>query len=182
MIDIVVVGLSGALIIACVRALRAEWLAAPTSWRLIALSGLPLVAGGAGFALRFWVPTPGPYRANELYPLGPYLNAWAVSFGFMWLAFGLLLYCLALQTPRTWRLWITLLVAFVVAWLPHGVIGIGFALAGHNEPSIQLYTDWASRLPGLISLVTSVLLMLAHFGCAAVGFGLTGLQLQRTKT
>jgi len=49
------------------------------------------------------------------YPMGPYLNTWAVSFGFMWLAFGLVFFALALQTPRTNRLWLALLAGWVLA-------------------------------------------------------------------
>jgi len=69
--------------------LRPDLRAAPLAWRLLGASGIPLVIGGLGFIVRFWKPLPGPYLANAVYPLGPYLNAWAVSFGFMWLAFGL---------------------------------------------------------------------------------------------
>ena len=85
------------LITTCVVTLRQDLGAAPRPWRLLASSGIPLAVGGLGFLVRFWEPLPGPYLANEVYPLGPYLNAWAVSFGFMWLAFGLAFFALALR-------------------------------------------------------------------------------------
>jgi len=129
--------------------------------------------------VRFWEPLPGPYRANELYPLGPYLNAWAVSFGFMWLAFGLVFYSLALRPPYTARSWSLLLVAWGLAWLPHGIIGIGFAIAGANEASVRLYRDWASDWPGLLRLCASAVILLAHFGLAIAGFGAIGRKLRR---
>ncbi len=157
-----VASLSAHFVAVCVLLLWSDLRAAPRSWQLLAGSGLPLALGGLGFILRFWQPLPRPYRANESYPLGPYLNAWAVSFGFMWLAFGLVFLALALRTPRTGWLWLVLLAAWVLAWLPHGVIGIGFAWAGSNRPSVELYRTWASRWPGLIVLGTSSLILLVH--------------------
>jgi hypothetical protein len=141
---------SVALFVFCIRLLWSDWRITPRNWQILAASALPLAIGGVGFIIRFWKPLPGPYRANESYPLGPYLNAWAVSFGFMWLAFGLVFFVLALRVPRTPRLGVALLVAWILAWLPHGIIGIGFALAGSNQPSIALYRGWASRWPGLL--------------------------------
>jgi len=153
--------------------------AAPRSWQVLAASGLPLLLAGLGFVLRFWQPLAGPYIANKSYPLGPYLNTWAVSFGFMWLAFGLIFFSLALQTPRTTRLWLTLLIAWGLSWLPHGIIGVGFAVAGSNEPSVEVYRSWASRWPGLMVLATSALTMLAHFALAIIGFVLTAIELRQ---
>jgi hypothetical protein len=170
---------SAGLVAACVIAVRKDLRAAPRSWQLLACSGIPLALGGLGFVVRFWEPAPGPYRANELYPLGPYLNAWAVSFGFMWLAFGLVFYALALQAPRTWRTWVLLLVAWILAWLPHGIIGVGFATAGSNQPSVDLYRGMASRWLGLLRLSAGSLVLLAHFGLSLVGFALTGRELRR---
>jgi len=146
------VALSTGLIAACLVGLRREFRSAPREWRVLAASGVPLALGGLGFVVRFWEPLPGPYMANVRYPLGPYLNAWAVSFGFMWLAFGLAFFALAVLAPRTWRLWVTLLVAWFLAWLPHGIIGVGFAVGGTSRSSVQLYRDWASQWPGLMQL------------------------------
>ena len=175
-----VTGLAAALAAGCVLMLREDLRRAPRSWRMLACSGIPLALGGLGFIIRFWEPSPGPYRANELYPLGPYLNAWAVSFGFMWLAFGLAFYALALRAPRTWPTWCLLLAAWFLAWLPHGIIGLGFALAGSNEPSIRLYREWASAWPGFIRLCASAAILLAHFGLSGFGFVATGRTLRRS--
>jgi len=154
---------------------------APRSWQLLAASGLPLALGGLGFAARFWEPTTGPYRANELYPFGLYLNAWAVSFGFMWLAFGLVFFGCALRAPRTGRTWLALLVAWILAWVPHAIIGIGFLAAGSNQPSIDLYRASGSRWTGLLTLVSGSLVLLLHFGLSVLGFILTGLALRRDR-
>ena len=162
------------LVVACILMLRDDWGSAPRGWKLLACSGVPLAMGGLGFILRFWEPLPGPFRANELYPLGPYLNAWAVSFGFMWLAFGLAFYAFALRAPHTSRTWFTLLVVWVLAWIPHGIIGIGFAVAGDNVESVQLYQDWASEWPGLIALGVSALILIGHFTLSLLGFATTG--------
>jgi len=175
-------GLSALFVALCVRLHWNDLRAAPRSWQLLAASGLPLSLGGLGFIVRFWEPLSGPYRANESYPLGPYLNAWAVSFGFMWLAFGLVFFALALRTPRTRRLWLTLLAGWVLAWLPHGIIGIGFLLAGSNHVSVEFYRTWASKWPGLIVLGTSTVILLTHFGLALWGFMRTGLELQRAAS
>ena len=162
-----------------VVALRRDLAGAPRGWQLLACSGIPLALGGLGFVVRFWKPTPGPYLANRMYPLGPYLNAWAVSFGFMWLAFGLVFFALALQGSRSWRTWLLLLVAWFLAWLPHGIIGIGFAAAGSNQPSIDLYRNYAAHWRGLLRLSVSSFILLTHFGLALVGFARTGRALWR---
>ncbi len=170
---------SASLVVLGVVLLRCDLRAAPRGWQFLACSGVPLALGGLGFVLRFWEPTSGPYRANELYPLGPYLNAWAVSFGFMWVAFGLVFYGLALQAPRTWRTWLLLFAGWSLAWLPHGIIGLGFAAAGSNQPSFDLYRAWASRWPGLVQLWASAFVLLAHLGLSIMGFALTGRALWR---
>jgi hypothetical protein len=176
-----VVGVAGAAFLAVLVAFRADYRSATLGWQLLVMSGVLLAVGGVDFAVRFWEPTRGPYRANQLYPLGPYLNAWAVSFGFTWIAFGLLFVVLALLGARQplARLWVALLASWVVCWLPHGVIGVGFAWAGHNEPSLRLYLDWASGWVGMIRLCASSLLLLGHFACSIGGFVVTGLQLCR---
>ena len=177
-----VTALAAALVAVPLVLLREDWRTAPRGWQFLAGSGVALALGGLGFIVRFWEPLPGPYRANELYPLGPYVNAWAVSFGFMWLAFGLLFVGLALRGPRTPVTWLILVVAWVVAWIPHGIIGIGFAAAGGNEASVQLYRDWASEWPGLLRLSASALILLAHLGLSTVGFALTSRALLRGGT
>ena len=177
-----VAALSVGLITMCLVTLRQDLRAAPRPWRLLASSGIPLALGGLGFLVRFWEPLPGPYRANEVYPLGPYLNASAVSFGFMWVAFGLAFFALALRAPPTGRTWCVLAVTWFLAWLPHGIIAIGFAAGGSNDPSLRLYGTWASEWPGLLGFYASALILLAHFGLSAVGFVATGRQLWRQRS
>ena len=162
-----------AVLFACILLIRQEIRTAHWPWRILAGSGIPLAIGGLGFILRFWEPQRGPYLANVLYPLGPYLNAWAVSFGFMWLSFGLAFLALTLMAPHDGRLWTILFTAWVLAWIPHGIIGIGFAWAGSNEPSVALYRDWGSTKHGLLRLVSGVLILFTHFTFAIGGFILT---------
>jgi hypothetical protein len=145
-------------------------------WRLLGASGLPLGVAGVAFVARFWNPTPGPYLANELYPYGTHLNAWAVSFGFTWLAFGVLFAGLTLLGSRGSKLvvWATLVASWLVCWLPHGVIGLAFTIAGHNEPSAQAYRQWASTVRGFWLVLGGSFALLAHFGLSIAGFILTG--------
>jgi len=177
-----VTGLAAVLFAIATLFLWRDLRAAPRAWQLLAASGLPLALGGLGFAVRFWEPTAGPYLANQLYPFGPYLNAWAVSFGFMWLAFGLAFFTLALRAPRTGLTWLALLVAWVLAWLPHGVIGVGFAVAGSNQPSFKSYGAWGSDWPGFVVLASGSLILVAHFTLSVLGFGATGWSLWRNRT
>lgn len=165
--------LSAGLLFGCLFLLRDDLRGAPRAWQLLAGSGVPLALGGLGFIVRFWQPLPGPYRVNDLYPLGTYVNAWAVSFGFMWLAFGLTFYTLALRAPRTPRTWVALLVAWVLAWLPHGIIAVGFLFAGDNQPSVGLYRDWAGQWPGLLQLGASAVILLSHVALSILGFSLS---------
>lgn len=174
-------GVSAILAVACVGLLRRDFRTAPRSWRWLAVSGPPLALAGLGFILRFWRPLPGPYLANESYPLGPYVNTWAVSFGFMWLAYGLAFFALAIRMPRDARSWAVLLVTWILAWLPHFLIGVGFAVAGSNRPSVGIYRAWASSWPGLFVLAGSAIAMLLHFVFAACGFSLAALQIRRAE-
>jgi hypothetical protein len=174
-----VIGLAVAIFAATTMFLWPDLRAAPLGWQLLGASGLPLALGGLGFAIRFWDPTPGPYLANELYPFGTLLNAWAVSFGFMWLAFGLAFFALAVRGRQSGRTWLALLVAWVFAWLPHGVIGIAFAVAGSNQPSIEFYREWGSESRGFLILVGSGAIVLCHLVLSVLGFALSGLDLHR---
>ncbi len=150
-------------------------------WRLLGASGLPLGVAGVTFVARFWNPTPGPYLANVLYPYGTHLNAWAVSFGFTWLAFGVLFAGLSLLGSRRAKLavWATLVATWLVCWLPHGVIGLTFAIAGHNEPSVQTYRQWASSLRGFWLFLGGSLTLLVHWSLSIAGFVLTGHEIWR---
>jgi len=174
-----VIGFALAIFAAITVLLWPDLRATPRGWQLLAASGLPLALGGLGFAIRFWDPTTGPYLANELYPFGTLLNAWAVSFGFMWLAFGLAFFAFAVRGGHSGRTWLALFVAWVVAWLPHGVIGIAFAVTGSNQRSIELYREWGSEWGGFLTLVGSSVILLAHFVLSVLGFALSGLDLRR---
>lgn len=156
---------------------------ASLGWRLLSASGIPLGVTGVNFILRFWHPTAGPYRANELYPYGSHLQTWAVSFGFAWVAFGLMFTGLALLAVKNSRriVWLTLLASWFICWLPHGIIGIGFAWAGQNAPSVDAYQNWASSSAGFALLLFNALTLLAHFVLSLSGFVLTGLELRRER-
>ena len=163
--------------------LRPAFRAAPIGWRLLSVSGIPLSLAGLIFIIRFWQPTAGPYRANDLYPYGNHLHAWAVSFGFTWLAFGLLFAGLALLGSRsTGRVvWATLLASWFICWLPHGVIGVAFAWVGQNAPNVEVYRRWASEPHGFFVLLSGAVILLAHFGLSILGFVMTGVEIRRGK-
>jgi hypothetical protein len=156
---------------------------ASPGWRLLSASGIPLSVLGINFVIRFWNPTPGPYLANHLYPFGDHLHAWAVSFGFTWLAFGLLFAVLALLASRdkSRLVWAALLAGWFICWLPHGVIGLAFAWAGGSAPSVETYSKWSSEPQGFILLLFNALALLAHFGLSIVGFVMTGLDFRRDR-
>lgn len=163
---------SAAAIAVCARHWRYGWRNLPRGWQVLALSGVALSLGGIEFIFRFWEPRSGPYLVNEWYPFGAYLNAWAVSFGFMWLAFGLLFGTAAILGPRGLALWLALLATWLIAWLPHAVIVGGFLLGGQQESTA--YSDWAEDWPRSLSLWVSGLLLVGHASLSTIGFILTG--------
>ncbi len=157
--------------------LRPTYIAAPLGWRILAHAGWPLSLAGAVFVLRFWNPTSGPFRANVRYPFGSHLSAWAVSFGFTWIALGLLFTALAILTPRgaaARDAWLALFAAWIVCWLPHGVIAAAFLLGGTDPQSVTDYRDWGSNPVGALILVADALLLLLHVGLSVAGFAMTG--------
>ncbi len=98
------------------------WRLLPFASILYALVGLPFLLAGE--------PTAGPYRDGERYPFGTELQAWQVTVGVDWLAFGLLFAVAAVtarQLPNHW-LRAALIVSGALIWLPHLVIGLAFAL------------------------------------------------------
>lgn len=134
------------------------------------------------------VPSLWPLRdavaaSTELYPYGSHLQTWVVSFGFAWVAFGMLFAVLALVGARESSriIWIALLAGWFICWLPPGIIGVGFAWAGQNAPSVRAYQDWASRPAGFALLLFNALILLAHFGLSLTGFVLTGMGLRRVR-
>ena len=178
----IVVGISAFLFTAALLPLWPTWRAASRPWQLLACSGIPLALGGLGFAVRFWHPTAGPYLANVRYPFGSHLNAWAVSFGFMWLAFGLLFFLAACAAPHTTRIWFGLLGAWCLAWLPHVVIGVAAAAAGGNAPSVERYRQWGSRSSGALILLSSAIILVLHLGLSLLGFVLTARELRQHRS
>jgi hypothetical protein len=152
--------------------------AMPLAWRLLAWSGVPLALSGFGFATRFWTPSPGPYVANSLYPFGGHLQAWAVSFGFTWAAYGLLFTGAVLLVARqaSRRSWSLLLASWLLCVWPHAIIAISFAWNGANEQSARVYGRWwASNPVARIVLVSGAVLTLWHFTFVIAGFIATGL-------
>lgn len=157
--------------------LRHAYRTVPLGWRLLAHAGWPLSLAGAVFVVRFWAPTDGPYRANVRYPFGAHLNAWAVSFGFTWIALGLLFSALAILTPRAAGArpaWLALLAAWLVCWLPHGVIALGFIFGGTDPRSVTDYRAWGAQPVGALILIADALLLVLHIGLSAAGFALAG--------
>ncbi len=156
---------------------------APISARLLSASGVALSIVGINFIIRFWEPTSGPYRANELYPYGDHLHAWAVSFGFTWLAFGLLFAALALLGSRgaSRVVWAALLAGWLLCWFPHGIIGLAFAWAGGNAQSVETYRKWGSAPQGFILLLFNALMLLAHFGLSISGFAAKAIESRRER-
>jgi hypothetical protein len=154
------------------RLVTRELTHSPLAWRLLAWSGIPLALGGLGFAVRFWRPSSGPYVANQLYPFGGHLQAWAVSFGFTWLAFGLLFTgaVVCASHRQDWPTWALLLTSWCLCWLPHLIIGIGFALYGANRQSVRFYEKWARDPGGAIILASSSLVLVWHFAFSIAGF------------
>ncbi len=166
-------------------ALRRTYAERALGWRLLAHAGWPLVLAGALFVLRFWTPTSGPYLANERYPFGDYVATWAVSFGFTWIAFGLLFSALAVLAPsadaRQSRLvWYVLASTWMLCWLPHGIIAIGVAAGGLAPESVTRYHTWAQRPRGTLVLAADTLLLQLHFGCSVAGFVLAARDAWRT--
>ena len=171
----------GALVAGMVLALRRDYVRCAAGWRLLAHAGWPLILAGAMFVLRFWTPTTGPYRANVRYPFGDHLAAWAVSFGFTWIAFGLLFAALAVLAPRAATdargargAWLALAATWVRCWLPHGIIGVAVAAGGLDRASVDTYVEWAARPLGALTLAADTGLLLLHAGLSVAGFLVAG--------
>lgn len=179
----ITVSISVLIALAVLTSLLPAFRTAPLSWRLLSASGVPLSILGVNFIIRFWNPTAGPYRANELYPFGDHLHTWAVSFGFAWLAFGMLFAVLAVSVSRgaSWNVWAALLAGWFICWLPHGIIGLAFAFAGGNAPSVETYNKWASEPQGFALLLFNALALLTHFGLSILGFIMTGIEIRRER-
>jgi hypothetical protein len=98
-------------------------------WRLLWLSGLLFVPGGILWLTR-WEPSWGPYAVGERYPFGSDVQAWEVSMGFAFVAFGILFSgatILACKARSRWA-WTALLLSWVLLMLPHAVIVLAFII------------------------------------------------------
>ncbi len=175
---IVIAGLAFACVLAmvAVHGLREAYARQPRSRRLLAHAAWPLAAIGAIFVARFWTPTNGPYIADVRYPFGSAVDSWAVSFGFTWIAFGLLFGSLAVlaPSPPSRPTFVVLLFTWALCWLPHGVIGLGVALEGTTAESANRYHAWAGHPLGAAVLAVDAALLLLHFGLSLAGFALEG--------
>ncbi len=170
---LVAICLAALIYIGAVAGILHRLASAPVSWRLLGWSGVPLAFSGFGFATRFWNPTAGPYLANKAYPFGGHLQAWAVSFGFTWVAFGLLFTAAALFVSRnpTRQGWFVLLASWLLCVFPHAIIAIAFAWNGANRESIEFYNRWSKSNPvGSKVLVSGALMTLWHFSFCIAGF------------
>jgi hypothetical protein len=61
------------------------------------------------------------------------------------------------------------------------VIGLAFAWAGHNAPSLEAYGKWASESQGFFVLLSGAVILLAHFGLSILGFVMTGVEIRRER-
>ncbi|OGO65216.1 MAG: hypothetical protein A2030_03320 [Chloroflexi bacterium RBG_19FT_COMBO_50_10] len=115
-------------------------------WRLLALSGLWFIPSGAILIWMSWHPTPGPYVIGERYPYGTLSEAWQVSLGFGWVAFGLLFFGMALlgeQWKSRW-LWFSLLISTILVLFPHIWFGVMMVL---DDPTLRNFGPWWIALP-----------------------------------
>lgn len=106
-------------------------------------------------------------------PSGP----WAVSFGFMWVAFGVLFSALAVLAPASAtdargarQAVLALLATWVFCWAPHLIIAVAVAVGGMDSRSMARYGAWASRPAGALTLSTDGVLLARPFLLSASGF------------
>lgn len=141
-----------------------------TGWNLLAFSGFAYVLGGVLLVVLTWKPKPGPYAIGERYPYGGYLEAWQVSLGFAFLAFGILFGVGSLigSKVRNKYLWLGLLASFVLMWFPHLFIGVAHVF---EDPSLSNLGVWTKfTVP-----------ILAWMAIASFGFFLSWRDLRKGK-
>lgn len=181
---VMAVSVAALIYLAAVAGVLRRLASAPLPWQLLGWSGVPLVLSGFGFVSRFWIPTAGPYIANKVYPFGGHLHAWAVAFGFTWVAFALLFTAAALMVSQnpSWQGWSLLLASWILCVFPHAIIAIAFAWNGANRESIEFYRNWSKSSPvGLKTLISGTLLTLWHFSFCIAGFIGTARQIFRKR-
>jgi len=116
---------------------------------ILLLAGLGYVPGGILLILTSWRATPGPYEIGLRYPFGGPLEAWQVTTGFAFVAYGIGFAGLVHAHSRTGSrpLWAVLALSFGVMWLPHLLIGSAF-LAG--DPTAATLGPWKAYLPAIL--------------------------------
>ncbi len=107
------------------------------SWKLLWISGLLFVPGGAIWTMK-WQPSLGPYMVGEKYPFGSHVNTWEVSMGFGFVAFGVLFAEASIPASKSKnRLsWVGLLISWVLLMFPHALVGVTFVL---DDPSLAVW-------------------------------------------
>jgi len=140
---VLITGLTAGYIWHCWRARRLSRMG--LGWKLLWLAGVQFVPGGVLWLLQ-WHPRPGPYAVGETYPFGDYVDAWEVSMGFAFVAFGLLFAEAAVLAAgkRSAASWLTLLATWALLMFPHGLITLMFAL---DDPSLASLGVSAYGLP-----------------------------------
>jgi hypothetical protein len=121
-----------------------------TGWGLLAFAGFGYVPSGVLLAILSWKPTPGPYAVGQLYPYGGYANAWQVTAGFAFAAFGLLFVGVVIGAARlrSRTLWWLALGGFALMWFPHAFMGIAFF---YYDPSLSGLEWWEGTLPPILA-------------------------------
>jgi hypothetical protein len=115
-----------------------------------------------------WKATPGPYEIGRLYPYGSYLNAWQVTNGFSFMAFGLLFLTavFAAAKYRSQLLWVVALGSYILMWFPHAYMGVAFFA---YDPSLVSLEMWLTVIPAI----------LAWMLVSGLGFWLSGRDLRK---
>ncbi len=151
------------------------------SWRILSVSGLLLAAFGLVWVLRAWEPTGAPYRIATTYPFGTHLRAWQVTFGFTWVAFGLLFFAASLRAAAhpTHLTWLALVGSWLVCMLPHGIIGFAVALAGQDVTQTLDVGARAGAGESSVVLLATGLAGVLLLSVPAVGFCWTWWELPR---
>ena len=116
---------------------------------VLLLAGLGYVPGGILLILASWQATPGPYQIGLRYPFGGPLEAWQVTAGFAFVAYGIGFAGLVHAHSRTGSrlLWAVLAISFGVMWLPHLLIGLAFLAV---DPTAGTLGPWKAYLPAIL--------------------------------
>lgn len=120
-----------------------------TGWGLLYFAGFGYIPGGILLVMLSWEANPGPYEIGMSYPYGDYLNAWLVTNGFAFIAFGLLFIGIveAACRFRSRYLWIFALFGFLLIWFPHAFMGFAFIL---TDPTLESLSAWLPAFPFII--------------------------------